>query len=164
MTSETESSFVESHADLGARETYLATDHEDAVERVREAFVDAGFGNPTEFSPSENIREHTGEELPPTRVIGIGNPNAGKMVAEETAGDAATLFPCNVVVQQVGEERQRVYHVSLPRVLEAVGLAPDGYESSEAWQRARSIAGDGVAEAFEALSASDVAAPAPAAD
>jgi len=158
--SETESSFVESYEEIGARETFLETGHEDAVERVREAFTDAGFGTPTEFSPSENIREHTGEELPPTRVIGIGNPHAGKIVAEQTRGDAATLFPCNVVVQQVGEDHQRVYHVSLPKVLEEVGLAPDEPEGSEAWQEALSIAGDGVAEAFESLEKSEVAAPA----
>lgn len=159
--------FEESFADIGARETYLETSHEDAVERVRSAFTDAGFGTPTEFSPSQNIREHTGEELPPTRVIGIGNPHAGKIVAEQTRGDAATLFPCNVVVQQVGEETQRVYHVSLPKVLERVGLAPDDPESSDGWQEALDIAGSGVAEAFETLNASDVAAadaPAPADD
>jgi uncharacterized protein (DUF302 family) len=151
-------SFEESFADIGARETHLKTNQEDAVERVRDAFTDAGFGTPTEFSPSENVREHTGERLPPTRVIGIGNPHAGKFVAEETRGDVATLFPCNVVVQQVGEEIQRVYHVSLPKVLERAGLAPDDPKSSDAWQRALDIAGSGVAEAFETLTASGVAA------
>jgi uncharacterized protein (DUF302 family) len=167
VASETDSRFVESYADLGAWETFLATDHEDAVSRVREAFTDTGFGIPTEFSPSENIREHTGKELPPIRVIGIGNPHAGKIVAEETQGDAATLFPCNVVVQQVSEETQRVYHVSLPKVLEQVGLAPDDPASSDAWQEALDIAGSGVEEAFETLNASEVAAadaPAPADD
>ena len=167
MPADEPQSFEGSFADIGARETYLETDHEDAVERVRQAFIDAGFGNPTEFSPSENIREHTGEELPPTRVIGIGNPHAGKIVAEETQGDAATLFPCNVVVQQVGEGTQRVYHVSLPKVFEQVGLAPDDPASSAAWQEALDIAGSGVEEAFGTLNASEIAAadaPAPADD
>jgi len=158
MPAEEASTFEESFADIGARETRLDTSHEAAVERVKDAFTDAGFGIPTEFSPSENIREHTGEELPPTRVIGIGNPHAGKVVAEQTRGDAATLFPCTVVVQQVGEETQRVYHVSLPKVLERVGLAPEDPESSDAWQEALDIAGSGVAEAFETLNASEVAA------
>jgi uncharacterized protein (DUF302 family) len=164
MSNARRSAFVDAYDGIGARETFLATSHEDAVERVKEAFNDAGFGVPTEFSPSENIRAHTGEELPPTRVVGIGNPHAGKRVAEVTGGDAATLFPCNVVVQQVGENRQRVYHVSLPQVLERVGLAPDDPDGSDAWQEALSIAGDGVAEAFATLNASEVAAPAPASD
>jgi len=159
MPADENQGFEESFADIGARETYLGTTHEDAIERVREAFTDAGFGVPTEFSPSENIREHTGEELPPTQIIGIGNPHAGKIVAEETRGDAATLFPCNVVVQQVGEETQRVYHVSLPKVLEQVGFAPDDPASSDTWQEALDIAGGGVEDAFERLNASDVAAP-----
>jgi uncharacterized protein (DUF302 family) len=158
MPADGDSTFEESFADIGARETYLETDHEDAVKRVHTAFADAGFGTPTEFSPSENIREHTGEELPPTRVVGIGNPHAGKIVAKQTYSDAATLFPCNVVVQQVGEETQRIYHVSLPKVLEQVGLAPDDPPSSEAWQEALDIAGSGVAEAFATLNASEVAA------
>jgi uncharacterized protein (DUF302 family) len=160
-------SFEESFADIGARGTHLETNHEDAVERGRDAFTDAGFGTPTEFSPSENVREHTGERLLPTRVIGIGNSHAGKFVAEETRGDAASLFPCNVVVQQVGEEIRRFYHVSLPKVLERAGLALDDPESSDAWQRALNIAGSGVAETFETLTASGVAAtdaPAPTDD
>ena len=98
MEADDDRSFEESFADIGARETYLETTHEDAVKRVREAFTNAGFGNPTEFSPSENIREHTGEELPPPRVIGIGNPHAGKIVAEATQGDPDTLLPCHVAV------------------------------------------------------------------
>lgn len=155
--------FEERYAELSAKETYLETGHEDAIERVREAFVETGgFGNPMEFSPSENIREHTGEEIPPTRVIGIGNPHAGKKVAEATRGDAATLFPCSVVVQEVGEERQRVYHVSLLRVFEEVGLAPD--EPGKDWQDALDIASEGVEAAFEELKSSEIAAPAPAAD
>jgi uncharacterized protein (DUF302 family) len=160
-------SFEESFADIGARGTHLETNHEDAVERGRDAFTDAGFGTPTEFSPSENVREHTGERLLPTRVIGIGNSHAGKLVAEETRGDAASLFPCNVVVQQVEEEIRRFYHVSLPKVLERAGLALDDPESSDAWQRALNIAGSGVAETFETLTASGVAAtdaPAPTDD
>lgn len=158
MPADGDSTFVESYADVGARETYLETEHEDAVERVRAAFSDAGLGTPTEFSPSENIREHTGAELPPTRIVGIGNPHAGKIVAEQTRG---------VVVQQVGEETQRVSHVSLPKVLERVGLAPDDPASTDAWQETLDIAGSGVAEAFETLNASEVAAadaPAPAGD
>lgn len=155
VSTTTDTTFEESYADLGARETYLATDHEDAIERVREAFTDAGFGLPTEFSPSKNIREHTGEEMPPTRVIGIGNPHAGKTVAELTRGDAAPLFPCSVVVQAVDDDRQRILHVSLPRVLEELGFAPE--EQSEAWNEAVETAGSGVAEAFETLNASSVA-------
>lgn len=155
MASETDSQFVASYADLGARETFLATDHEDAIERVREAFTDAGFGIPTEFSPSENVREHTGDELPPTRVIGIGTPHADTIVAELTRGDAAPLFPCTVVVQQVSQDRQRVHYLGLPRVLEQHGFAPE--DDSDAWAEAATIAGNGVAEAFETLNASDVA-------
>lgn len=161
MSSESDTTFVESYADLGARETFLETHHEEAVDRVREAFTDAGFGTPTEFSPSKNIREHTGEEIPETRVIGIGNPHAGKTVAELTRGDAATLFPCNVVVQEVDEGYQRVYHVSLPKALEELGFAPEDGPETEDWAEAASIASEGVSEAFETLNESGLAADAP---
>lgn len=143
------SGFVEEYRHLSARETFLNTGHEDAVERVREAAEAAGFGRPMEFSPSENVGEHTGEAVPQMRVIGIGNPHAGKSVAELTGGDAATLFPCSVVVQAVESGRQRISHVSLLNVLEAVGLAPDG--DTEEWQDALETASEGVAEIFERL-------------
>jgi uncharacterized protein (DUF302 family) len=144
---ETDSKFVASYADLDARETFLVTDHDDAIERVREAFTDAGFGVPTEFSPSENIREHTGDELQSIRVIGIGTPHAGKIVVELTRGDAAPLFPCTVVVQQVSQDRQRVYHLCLPSVLEQVGFVPE--DDSDAWAEAATLAGNGVGEGFK---------------
>ena len=35
----------------------LSTDHESAIERVREVCTDAGFGVPVEFSPSELLNE-----------------------------------------------------------------------------------------------------------
>lgn len=161
VPAESDSSFVESYAEIGARETFLEAGHEQAVERVRAAFTDAGFGTPTEFSPSANIREHTGEEFPPTRVIGIGSPRAGKTIAELTRGDAAVLFPCTVVVQQVEAGYQRVFHVSLPQVLAELGFAPDGEVEAAAWADAAAIAGDGVAEVFERLHGSDLAVDAP---
>jgi hypothetical protein len=135
MPADSDSTFEESFADIGARETYLETDHEDAVEWVRTAFTDTGFGTPTEFSPSENIREHTGEELPATRVISIGDPHAGKIVAEQT---------------------QRICHASLLKVFEQVCLAPDNPESSVAWWEAVDIAGSGVAEGFKTLNTSEM--------
>lgn len=155
--------FEKEYAELSAKETFLEADHEEAVERVREAFTETGgFGSPMEFSPSENVREHTGAETTPTTVIGIGNPHAGKMIAEATEGDAAALIPCSVAVRQVGERQQRVYHVNLLRVFEEVGIAPD--EPDGNWKEASSIASEGVDAAFEELRSSELASEPPAAD
>lgn len=155
MAPETDPQYVASYADLDARGTFLATDHDDAVERVREAFTDAGRGIPTEFSPSENVGEHTGDELPPTRVIGIGTPHAGTIVAALTRGDAAPLSPGTAVVRRVSQARRRVYHLSLQSVLERLGFAPE--DDSDARAEVAALAGNGVAEASETLTASDIA-------
>lgn len=149
--------FAESFAALDAHEAYLATHHESAVERVKAVFSDAGFGFTMEFSPSANINDHTDEHLPPVHIIGIGNPRVGKVLAKETGGNSAAFAPCTVAIQQVAEDRQRVYHVNLPRVLEAVGAAPDDYENSESWQQAVEVSTEAVSEAFERLHNSDVA-------
>ena len=43
--------------DIGEERATLRMDHDEAVEHVREAFTDAGFGVATEFSPSELLNE-----------------------------------------------------------------------------------------------------------
>jgi len=52
--------------DIGAKQTTLEMDHEDAIEHVREVFTEAGFGIPVEFSPSELLNEKVDADRDPT--------------------------------------------------------------------------------------------------
>lgn len=111
--------------DIGAKQTTLEMDHEDAIEHVREVFTDAGFGVPVEFSPSELLNEKVDADREPYYVLGACNPAIADEVLEVSNNQIGAIFPCNVVVWEESPGTQRVYHVSIMRIARLVGMAPD---------------------------------------
>ncbi|RKD89044.1 DUF302 domain-containing protein [Halopiger aswanensis] len=133
--------------DIGQTQTVLEMDHEEAIERVREVFTDAGFGVPVEFSPSELLNEKVGADRDPYYVLGACNPAVADRALEVTDGKLGALFPCNVVIWEEEPGRQRVYHVSIMRIARLVGMAPDDDEMADIVAET----GELVDEAFEEL-------------
>ncbi|QRV17761.1 DUF302 domain-containing protein (plasmid) [Haloterrigena salifodinae] len=117
--------------DIGAKQTTLEMDHEEAIEHVREVFTDAGFGVPVEFSPSELLNEKVDADRDPYYVLGACNPAVADRALDATDGKLGALFPCNVVVWEEEPGRQRVYHVSIMRIARLVGMAPDDDEMAD---------------------------------
>lgn len=111
--------------DLGEKRATLHMEHEDAIEHVREAFTQAGFGVATEFSPSELLNEKIDADRDPYYVLGACNPNMADRVLDASEGQAGGLFPCNVVVWQEEPGVQTVYHVSIMKLARLTGMAPD---------------------------------------
>ncbi|MFB6252250.1 MAG: DUF302 domain-containing protein [Halobellus sp.] len=111
--------------DIGEERATLEMDHEAAVEHVREAFTDAGFGVATEFSASEMLNEKVDAGRDPYYVLGACNPNMANRALDATEKRMGGLFPCNVVIWQEEPGVQTVYHVSIMRVARLVGMAPD---------------------------------------
>jgi len=70
--------------DIGAKQTTLEMDHEDAIEHVREVFTEAGFGIPVEFSPSELLNEKVDADRDPYYVLGACNPAVADQALEAT--------------------------------------------------------------------------------
>ncbi|PCR88951.1 DUF302 domain-containing protein [Natrinema ejinorense] len=117
--------------DIGAKQTTLEMDHEEAIEHVREVFTDAGFGVPVEFSPSELLNEKVDADRDPYYVLGACNPAVADRALAASDGQLGALFPCNVVVWEEEPGRQRVYHVSIMRIARLVGVAPDDDEMAD---------------------------------
>jgi uncharacterized protein (DUF302 family) len=115
--------------DVGTEMATLAMDHEEAVEHVREAFADAGFGVPVEFSPSALLNEKVDAGRDPYYVLGACNPAVADGALDASDNRLGALVPCTVVVWQEEPELQQVYHVSIMRIARLVGIAPD----DEAW-------------------------------
>src|SRR5699024_2538677 len=84
--------------DVGVKRTTLEMEHEAAVEHVRETFLDAGFGIPVEFSPSELLNEKIDADRDPYYVLGACNPAVADRALDATDNRMGGLFPCNVVV------------------------------------------------------------------
>jgi len=133
--------------DVGEEQTTLEMDHEAAVEHVRGAFADAGFGFPAEFSPAELLNEKVEADRDPYYVLGACNPEMADRALDASDGRIGGLFPCNVVVSQEEPGLQRVYHVSIMRIARLLGLAPDDDE----WADIVAETGERVDAAFASL-------------
>ncbi|MDS0293574.1 DUF302 domain-containing protein [Halogeometricum luteum] len=120
-----------SDGDVGEKRATLRMDHEEAIEHVRETFVDAGFGVPVEFSPSELLNEKVDADRDPYYVLGACNPAIADRVLDASEKRMGGLFPCNVVVWEEEPGVQTVYHVSIMRIGRLVGLAPDDEEMED---------------------------------
>jgi len=110
--------------DRGEYRVRIEADHETAIETVREAFTEAGFGVPVEFSPSELLDETVDADRDPYYVLGACNPEMADRALQATT-DIGGLFPCNVVVHELEPGVQEVYHLSIMKVARLVGVAPD---------------------------------------
>jgi len=131
-------------ADIGEERATLSMEHDAAIEHVREAFTDAGFGVATEFSPSELLNEKIDADRDPYYVLGACNPAVADRALDATDGRMGGLFPCNVVIHEIEPGRQEVYHVSIMRIARLVGMAPDDETMAEIIEDT----GEMVAEAY----------------
>jgi uncharacterized protein (DUF302 family) len=111
--------------DIGEERATLAMSHEEAIEHVREAFTDAGFGVATEFSPSEMLNEKVDAGRDPYYVLGACNPNMADRALSASDNRIGGLFPCNVVIWEEEPGVQTVYHVSIMRIARLTGMAPN---------------------------------------
>ncbi|MFB6309273.1 MAG: DUF302 domain-containing protein [Haloarculaceae archaeon] len=133
--------------EIGEHRTTLEMDHEAAVEHVREAFTDAGFGVAVEFSASDLLNEKIDAGRDPYYVLGACNPNMADRALDASEKRIGGLFPCNVIVWQQAPGRQEVYHVSIMKIARLVGMAPnDG-----AWDEIVAETGEMVEEAWSNL-------------
>ncbi|WP_416838928.1 DUF302 domain-containing protein [Haloferax sp. DFSO52] len=117
--------------DIGEERVVLHMEHEAAIEHVREAFTDAGFGIATEFSPSEMLNEKVDAGRDPYHVLGACNPSMADRALGATDNKMGGLFPCNVVVWEEEPGTQVVYHLSIMRVARLIGIAPDNDEMAD---------------------------------
>ncbi len=134
--------------DIGEKQAVLEMDHEEAIEHVREVCLEAGFGIPVEFSPSELLNEKVDADRDPYYVLGACNPEMADRALDETMRIGG-LFPCNVIVWEEEPGRQRVYHLSIMKVARLLGVAPD----SEEWASIVEDTGELVEELFSTLDA-----------
>ena len=87
--------------------------YSEAVERVREALAEQGFGVLTEIDVQATLRDKRGIDMEPYVILGACNPDLAHRALEIDRG-IGTLLPCNVVVAAQGERSQvRIFEPQL---------------------------------------------------
>lgn len=71
----------------------------EAVERVKAAFKEEGFGTLTEIDVQGTLRERLGKEIAPYRVLGVCSPGLASR-AIETEPEVGVYMPCSVLVRE----------------------------------------------------------------
>lgn len=79
--------------------------YQQAVDRVREALAEQGFGVLSEIDVQATLRDKRGIEMEPYVILGACNPDLAHRALEIDRG-IGTLLPCNVVVSAQGERSQ----------------------------------------------------------
>ncbi|MEN3001854.1 MAG: DUF302 domain-containing protein [Armatimonadota bacterium] len=116
----------------------VALEYAQAVERIRQALQQEGFGVITEIDVRQVMREKRGVEFRPYVILGACNPQFAHQALEAEL-DLGLLLPCNVVVY-AADEGGSVIEVMDPELLVRVvgnpALEPIAKEVKQRLQRA----------------------------
>lgn len=104
---------------MDSLETTLDQPFADTEVAVRQALSEEGFGILTEIDVAATLQTKLGVQRPPLKILGACNPT---LVHQALGIDPslALLLPCNVVLEDAGDDRTRVAIVD-PRALLAGG-------------------------------------------
>ena len=110
----------------------------EAESRIREALSAEGFGIVTELNIQQTLREKTGTDIGPYKVLGACNPNFAKQ-AIDTEPQIGTMLPCNVILRSLEGGEVEVAAVDPVASMQAVqndGLADLAGEVRDRLKRA----------------------------
>ncbi|PSC03545.1 hypothetical protein SLNSH_18050 [Alsobacter soli] len=93
---------------------------DEVVSRVTEALKAEGFGVLSDIDVQATLKAKLGEDFRPYRILGACNPPlAHKALSNEPR--VGVMLPCNVVVQQTGEQQVEVAAINPAAPMQAIG-------------------------------------------
>lgn len=91
----------------------------DAVQRTIEALKAEGFGIITEIDLKETFKRKLDVDFRNYRILGACNPTLA-YEALQIEDKVGTMLPCNVVVQEIGQERTEVAAIDPVASMQAI--------------------------------------------
>jgi len=88
-------------------ENTIATDFESAVEKTKAALKEMGFGVLSEIDIHEKLKEKLDVDFRKYKILGACHPPSAYKALQVEAW-IGTMLPCNVVVQETGENKTAV--------------------------------------------------------
>lgn len=99
--------------------TFVEGDYDTVVDQVKEALKKEGFGVITTINIQESMKAKLGKEFRPYLILGACSPEHAykALEAEDKIG---TMLPCNVIIQEAGENRFEVAAVNPIASMQAI--------------------------------------------
>ena len=98
----------------------ITADFDQAIELVTEALKTEGFGVLSEIDIQQKLKEKLDVDFRRYKILGACNPQSAHkaLLQEDKIG---TMLPCNVIVQEIGENQVEVAAVDPEASMMAVG-------------------------------------------
>lgn len=100
-------------------EKTLNTDFETAVSKTKEALMKEGFGILSEINIHEKLKEKLDVDFRKYRILGACNPPLAHQ-ALQMEDKIGTMLPCNVIVQQLDDNKVEIAAVDPSASMQAV--------------------------------------------
>lgn len=88
-------------------EKIIKSDFDSAIAKTQEALKNEGFGILSEIKINEKIKEKLGVDFRKYTILGACNPPLAHE-ALKTENKIGTMLPCNVIVQEIGDNEVEV--------------------------------------------------------
>jgi uncharacterized protein (DUF302 family) len=91
----------------------------DAVARTTEALKREGFGIITQIDVKETLKSKIGVDFPAYQILGACNPTLA-YEALKLENKVGTMLPCNVVVQEIAQDRTEIAAIDPVASMQAI--------------------------------------------
>ena len=99
--------------------TTIRASFDEAISKTEKALSEQGFGVVTRIDMRETLKKKIGADFRPYTILGACNPKAAheELQVEDKVG---TMLPCNVIVQQLNDNRIEVAAIDPVASMQAI--------------------------------------------